>query len=326
MTHREEIKALFENFTIALEDFEPERIRQYTTEDVCAKISYAGEAQRQDGVVELLRWKGMQMNVSRRWIMTFALRISGNKAVQYSYLLNMMGVDDGAFLFPFEYGGRVSCIYENTKNGWKIKEIKFDLDWVFGNTYFAKDWKLIDYRMWHGHAPLICTEYEAPWNALPETEEEMSEIEQIKEALCQYSVACDNQDYITMKQGLTDDFHWYSGTNKKNAELICPDLRSFILLNKSVAHKEPTLEHPIKVVDISVKGDEAELLGYMVQPHRLRTKVLNKETINHHFYTAVYHGKLRKVDGKWKLYEVYYLEPRVFFEKCYDRVHYLDKI
>lgn len=82
MTHREEIKALFENFTIALEDFEPERIRQYMTEDVCAMISYAGEAQGQDALVELLRWKGMQMNVSRRWIMTFALRISGNKAVQ----------------------------------------------------------------------------------------------------------------------------------------------------------------------------------------------------------------------------------------------------
>jgi len=61
-----------------------------------------------------------------------------------------------------------------------------------------------------------------------------------------------------------------------------------------------------------------------MEPHRLGSKNLNRDTLHQSFYSAKYENKLKKVNGAWKMYQLHY-KSGVFFEIDEQR-HYVDKI
>ena len=319
MRKRDEIKQVFEKDITALEEFAPERLRELTTEEVKGHFSNVGETSGQDELIQALTWTGMKMNVSRRQIVNFVVRTDGERAQQSAYEMVLMGYDNGSFLFPFEYGGKYVNSYVHTEEGWKICEIRYDMDWEKGNTYFAKDWKFIDYKIFAGHRPMISSEYDSPWAVIPENDEELSDEEQIQENMFKYSFGLDNCDWTLHKDSYTDDIVFYSGDSVMEA-----GARNLINNFKNTSHKEPALEHAIKIVDIQVNGDEAILIGYRIEPHRLGSKNLNRDTLHQNFYSARYRNKLKKIEGKWKMYEIHY-KAGVFFETSREKKHYVDE-
>lgn len=320
MRKRDEIKLVFEEFVSALEDFEPERLRKITTKDVQGHFSNVGETKNQDELVEVLTWKGMKMNVSRRQITNFVVHTSGEKAQQSAYEMVLMGYDNGSFLFPFEYGGKYVVSYILEADGWKMTEIRYDLDWEKGNTYFAKDWKFMDYKIYAGHKPMISAEYDSPWSVIPENDEVLTDEEQIKENMFKYSFGLDNCSWDLHKDSYTDDIVFYAGNSVMESSA-----RNLINNFKNTSHKEPALQHAIKIVDIKVDGDEAVMWGYRIEPHRLGSKNLNRDTLHQNFYSARYTNKLKKIDGKWKMYEIRY-QAGVFFETERVKTHFVDRV
>ncbi len=320
MRKRDEIREVFETFVAALEEFAPERLRGCTTEDVAGHFSHVGETRGQEELVRALTWKGMPMNVSRRQIVNFVVRTDGDKACQSAYEMVLMGYDNGSFLFPFEYGGKYVNTYVRTEEGWKISEIRYDLDWEKGNTYFAKDWRFLDYKIFAGHKPMISSEYDSPWAAVPENDEELTDEEQISEVMFRYSFGLDNCDWELHRASYTDEIIFYAGDKVMEA-----GARNLVNNFKNTSHKEAALEHAIRIVDIQVDGDEAVLKGYRIEPHRLGSKNLNRDTLNQNFYSARYTNKLRKIGGTWKMYEIRY-QAGVFFEYALEKKHYVDDL
>lgn len=319
MRKRDIIKQRFEEFVEALESFCPEKIRKITTEDVKGHFSNVGEAEGKDALIELLTWKGKKMNVSRRRITNFVVRTQGEKAQQSAYVMSLIGYDNGKFLFPFEFGGKYVVSWEEQNGEWKIKEIRYDMDWEKGNTYFAKDWNFIDYKIYAGHKPMISSEYQSPWAVILENDEELTEEEKIMENMFKYSFGLDNCDWALHHSSYTDDIIFYAGNSVMESG-ACNLINNF----KNTSHKEPALEHAIKIVDIQINGDEAVLYGYRIEPHRLGSKNLNRDTLHQSFYSAKYKNLLKKVDGEWKMYEIHY-QSGVFFENDNGK-HYVDTI
>lgn len=320
MRKRDAIKEIFEQFVKAMEAFEPEKIADLVTEDVLGHFSNVGETRGKAELVKALTWKGMKMNVSRRRIVNFVVRTQGEKAQQSAYVMSLMGYDNGTFLFPFEFGGKFVNSYILTEDGWKISEIRYDLDWEKGNTYFAKDWKFIDYKIFAGHKPMISSEFDSPWAVIPENDEELTDEEQIVENMFKYSFGLDNCDWTLHHGSYTDDVVFYSGDSVMESSA-----RALVNNFKNTSHKEHALEHAIKIVKVEVQGDEATLYGYRIEPHRLGSKNLNRDTVHQSFYSAKYVNKLRKVDGAWKMYELHY-KPGVFFEVDQKQSLYVDNI
>jgi len=319
MRKRDEIKQVFEAYVTALEEFAPERIGELVTDDVKGHYSNLGELSGRQELVDALRWKGLPMNISRRQILNFVVHTSGDRAQQSAYVMSLMGYDNGKFLFPFEFGGKYVISYVRTDSGWKMAEIRYDLDWEKGNTYFAKDWNFIDYTIFAGHKPMISSEYDSPWAAIPENDEELTDEEQIAENMFKYSFGLDNCDWAVHRDSYTDDIVFYAGKS-----VMASGARNLINTFKNTSHKEPALEHAIKITKIEVNGEEATMYGYRVEPHRLGSKNLNRSTLHQSFYSAKYENKLRKVNGKWKMYEIHY-SAGVFFTVEKPK-HYLDEI
>lgn len=320
MRKRDEIKQIFEQFICALESFEPENIRTIVTENVQADFSTIGSYDNVEDLIQALKWKGPVMNVSRQHIMNFVCRTCGEKAQQSAYVMVLTGIDDGKFLYSFEYGGKFVNSYIMTEDGWKISSIKYDLDWEKGNTAFAKGWKLLDYKLYAGHRALICSEFDSPWSVISVNDEELTDEEQIIENMFKYSFGLDNCDFSLHHTSYTDDVVFYAGDKVMEA-----GARNLINNFKNTAHKEHALEHAIKIVDVQINGDEAILYGYRVEPHRLGSKNLNRDTMHQSFYSAKYKNLLKRIDGEWKMYELHY-QPGVFFEIEEEKKHYVDNI
>lgn len=316
---RDVIKQNFEDFICALEEFKPEKINELVTDDVKGHFSNAGESEGKEALVESLTWHGMDMNVSRRRITNFVVRTQGDRAQQSAYVMTLMGYDNGKFLFPFEFGGKYVISWTEQDGEWKMKEIRYDMDWEKGNTYFAKGWTFIDYKIFAGHRPMINSEYESPWAAIPENDEELTEEEKIIENMFKYSFGLDHCDWTLHHDSYTDDIIFYAGSSVMES-----GARNLINNFKNTSHKEPALEHAIKIVDIKIDGDEAVLYGYRIEPHRLGSKNLNRDTLHQSFYSAKYKNLLRKTDGQWKMYEIHY-ESGVFFDIDQGE-HYVDLI
>ena len=320
MRKRDEIKTVFEQFITALENFQPEDIKSLLKEDVQADFSNIGSYHHAEELIQALVWKGPNMNVSRQHIMNYVCHTNGDLAQQSAYVMVLTGIDDGKYLYSFEYGGKYVLTYENTEQGWKISAIKYDLDWEKGNTAFAKGWKLLDYKLYAGHRAMICSEFDSPWAAIPINDEELSDEEQIKEIMFKYSFGLDNCDFHLHHSSYTDDVIFYAGAN-----IMESGARNLINNFKNTAHKEHALEHAIKIVDIQINENEATLYGYRVEPHRLGSKNLNRDTMHQSFYSAKYRNLFRKIDGEWKMYELHY-QAGVFFEIDEEQKHFVDNI
>lgn len=318
MRKRDEIRTLFNNFAEYLEKYDLDSLKSLFTDNVCGHISTVGEVKGADQVASALVVNKDDLTLRRHLISNFVVHTKGDSARQSSYMMSLVGKDDGKFLHSFEYGGKFLINWNKNDSNWKIDEIWFDLDWVKGNTSFVPEWTLLDYQIYSGHKPMIYSEFDSPWAFIPENDETLTDEEQIIENMFRYSFGLDNCDWTLHLGSYTNDVKFVAGGK------VLADCAGRLVDNfKNTSHKEAALEHAIKIVGVEVNGDKAVMYGSRIEPHRLCSKILCRNTLNNNFYTAKYVNYLKKIDGVWKMYELNYT-AKVFFDTYERNSHYFD--
>ena len=302
-----EIRNVFERLIEMIEKSDFSLLSEIAVEEVCADFSTLGQFQGLQKTAQGLKWKGQDIRIHRHNVCNFVALYDEEKAQQSAYVFEMYINDIDGF-YPFEYGGHFANTYVKTIQGWKLKDIRYDLDWVCGNTYFAKDWKMLDYAMYNGHRQSCVHEFDTPYICIQQPLNEFDEKEEVMQTMYRYSAGLDNFDFSLFCTSCCDDVVFIS-----NGKVLYNGLRELVAGFRNTRHKEATMEHAFKIFNVQIDGDEAVLEAYRVEPHRLGSKVLNKDNYEYKFYSAKYFNRLRKIEGVWKLYELNYT-PKVFFE------------
>ena len=305
----EQIKAVFDKFIQALEMFEPERLSSLLAPEASAALSTLGQFDGAAAIVNGLKWNGVRMDVSKQRIFHYVAKITGDIAVQCAYVQALIGVHRGTQLYPFQYGGRYANTYKKTNDGWRITEIKYDHDWACGNSYFVKNWNLVNYDMLTDIRckQTILSETDAPWRLVPNCEYGSTDEEQVAETFFKYAWCFDTHDFELQITTITEDVAYIA------PKLHLKGVRELVNYCKGIHHDEPALHHCGKVNMISIDGDEAVMEVCRAEPHKLGGGVLHIDNTHHQFYSAKYTVKLKKLDNVWKIYEIHY-KPTVFYE------------
>ncbi|WP_368756825.1 nuclear transport factor 2 family protein [Enterococcus avium] len=318
---RKAIKETFEVFLEAVKNGDQEKISSLISEECVADLSINGTHKGAKNVAKAFEWKGPKLDEKKFTVTNFVCRTKDHFAQQSAYIQVLLGHYENGFLYPFEFGGEMVLSYENKEDQWEITSIKFDMAWEKGNTYFAKEWKFIDYTQHKGGNNTIVSEYDAPWRVIPETDEEISDVEKIADSFSRYAWGLDNTDFNISKSCFTEDVYAimphdnYSGS------------RQLISFFKNVNHKEAAVQHAARIVDISFNDqkDQAVVEMFRIEPHRLGSKVLNKENVHYNFYSARYLCDMVKENGEWKFKKIDY-KAKVFFEIPEDASMFIDEI
>ncbi len=306
-------KAMFHCFTKLIEaircnDFSV--LPKICTDDCIADYSTVGRLTGIEEIADGLKWPGPEVPIKKSTIWNFVARSNETgKGQQSVYIQTIMAIDDGVNIFPFLYGGQYCNSFIKTSEGWKINHIRFDLAYEFGNNLFVKDaWFLIDPQQFNGHKPMINSELEAPWYAIPEDCEPQSDAEQIFELQFEKVFGMDNGDYHLSMLPVADD-HWqdfgvgndYHGKKEYNNFL------------KSKHHKEARMQHANRMGDLKIEGDHAMAWMPRGEDHRLRNRVFTHENIHSMVTTGGHMIYAKKIEGKWIMYRIQFTLQKVEF-------------
>jgi hypothetical protein len=236
--------------------------------------------------------------------------------------------DDGENVFPFAFGGQFCITVVKENNSWKMKRIKYDLMYDYGNTCFVRGkWKLMNYGQYYGHTPMIFHEIDSPWNAVPEDDEPGSELEQYVQEHFRSSYAMD--------AGSVRELYELTPEPKKNAPSLgarksitrgggtqdtgtgSSDKIAGINFQREKIHKEARLQHVMMLGDMKVIGEKRYVVNLRSEYNRLYNHVYNRQNI-HSIITTVVHPSIDVwEDGKWEKLTSGF-DGRVVFEPVDD--------
>lgn len=313
------IKKIFELFVSAMEKDNFSFCRRFMKTDVCGRFSTIGGFSGIDELLDKLRWRGEPYEDHVIRITNFAVHYDENKAQQSAYIQGQISKEEQEFLHAFLYGGHFAVSYERDGENWKISEIRFDMDYVSGNTDFVKGkWSLINYQFFMGQklTSSVIGELDSPWIRCP-GQTGLSEEEKIMDTSYHYAFAMDTADFTSLMTTYDDEVHAVMPHGTFQGK------RDFTAYFKYVRLKEPTFSHAVVVKDIVIKGDMAEVTLYRTEPHRIGTKVLTCINRYHVFFSAIYHNKFKKVGDEWIISEIRY-EQKGFSVDVPKEIHYIN--
>lgn len=299
MRERDAIKEVYEKFIISLRDTSFDDLKAIIRND--AKFSFSMLEKDTDlrEITKQFTFDHLQTNIRRLKTSNIVIKHTENYAIQSAYILFLYAYDNGSYLYPLEFGGKILIEYEKSEN-WKISSVKFDLDWEKGNTFFVNEWNLINYEMFAGHELQIVSEFDSPWAKKQEFFDDRSEEEKCRELFAQYAWGVDNADWSLLMDTWSEDIT--SIMPRGNLE----GKREFLKDIKKTRFKEPTMQHACKVHDIHIINDTATMKAYRMEPHRLGSKILHRGNLSLTYYSAKYDFTLKKCKGDWKFCKVNY--------------------
>lgn len=314
-----------------------ERIASMLSEDCVADISMLGKGiTGKQAICEALSFPVKDVNLRRVTLSGVTSRSCGDVAQQYAQVQCIFGYDDGENIFPFVFGGHFCISYRKIDGQWKMSAIKFDLIYESGNNAIvAGKWKLIDYSIYSGHAPMINILYDSPWRVIPVDDEPMTELEQILDALEQVSATTDGGDWEhyakCLSQNFTMDMSARGNTNKSNAstaDALMSSVRSNVDWIKGKYHKEPHLQHVDNLIDIRFNEDHTrvEVISFRSEFNRLYNNIFDRETVHAMAYTAIHDNYFALEDGMWKLETGTFIPHQEFRPVDDDCIQYDDFI
>lgn len=312
-----QLKEILNTFLMAMLSNNYDSAKEFMTDEVEAVFSTVGNYKGKNQAAEGIRWKGVELDITKCQTSNYVAFYEGDKAQQSVYVHFLYAVKEEA-LYPFEFGGHMTNSYVKENGIWKLSVIRFDLDYEKGNTAFAKDWKLMDYKMYGGHVLAAVHEYESPYRAIANPENLRSEEERVAETMYRYAAGLDNFDFGLFRTSLTEDVVFYSGK-----AVLHNGLRNLVAGFMALRHKEAALQHSIKIFNVKVNGEEATFEAYRLEPHRLGSKTLSIDNYRDTFYSATYFNRLRKENGVWKMYEINY-NGKVFMENEPGNISFID--
>lgn len=301
-----EIKAIFEQFIRSMRENDFDPVTPFLDEDAELDFSTVGKAFGKAGLIEKLRWKEFPFNVSRAKAGNTVIRAAEKKAAAMAYVYFLYAIDEKKQFYPFEYGGKLLLELAD-RNGWKIVKACFDLDWETGNTYFAKDWNLMNQSIPFGHRP--CIDLDTVFPARADYMQEEDDRGKLRELIARYTMGEDYGRFdileSTVDEGIISAMPHGTAVQGRKA---------FMEYAKSVRGREASFEHLIEIRSVTIEGDTAHLVGYRIEPHRLNHYLMVRENLDKRFYSAIYTMDLHKAHGDWYLNRIIY-DRKYFYEK-----------
>lgn len=308
---RKEIAEVYERLKAALEKEDFSDLKNILLPEAKAFFSNIGSFCGAKEIMEGLKWKGEEVNIRRFETVNFVALSAGDRAQQSCCLLGLLAYDDGKQFFPFQFGGRFANSLVHTDDGWKFSELRFDLDWDHGNTAFARHWKLVDYSIgWHPKMQMkaILCELDAPWRVIKNPDYLGTDEEQIAYAFYKIAWGEDTMDFELMAEVYSEDF---TIDFPPNGELT---KRQILSILKQHRFGEANWEHVGKIANITINGDNADMIIFRLEPHRIAPFVLTRKNYESPIYSARYEIKLRKEEGGWHMTRMDYF-PGAFMYK-----------
>ncbi|USK58099.1 nuclear transport factor 2 family protein [Peribacillus asahii] len=299
--NRSEIQHIFLTFSKALEENDVSSIRNYFTSDAEAIFSNLGQFKGADAIVTGLTQSIPEIDIVRYKITNSYIAVSGELAQQSAYLMGVLANDTGeSELDNFQFGGHFTNTYIHTTEGWKISELRFELDWYQGNQDFVFNWDLDAGRGgWRQkiNAPAILSELDAPWRVFPNSDEQGTDKEQIAETYIRYAWALDQADFDLLTTTFTEDA-------KADMSPFGPmdGQREIVSLLKLLRIGQPYMQHAATNFHVNVTGDTATMDIYRVVPF-----APTRETIDAPIFGARYESRLRRENGVWKFEWLHYI-------------------
>ena len=315
---RDLIKTLFENFVVALEKNDTDSIKNLITVNITLDFSTIGKHIGKNNVLSALKWKGKNYDNYTIRITNFAVHEDKKEIYQSAYIQSCVSYEENNFMHAFLYGGHFvnSIIKEN--NQWKFNEMRFDLDYVDGNTSFVENWwDLIQYEFFKGQKlrTSVVAEFDSPWRKCKN--KFLSDEDTIKDVFYHYAFALDTADFDDLINTYSDDVK----ANMPQGSFV--GKRDFTSYFKYVRLKEPTFSHAGVFKKIEIVDDLAYAEIYRTEPHRRGTRFLHKGNKNCIFFTACYNNVFQKIEDQWYIKEVKYktISETIFVPKS---IHYLE--
>lgn len=323
MRKRDQVKKLFEQAIGSLEQFDVEKFGNTLSEGVTADISMLGKKTvGKEALTSGLKLRG-EFNTSRWWISNICVRTAEDFAVMSAYLTIMIGKKEKGFLHSVEWGGKTVVRLKRESGSYKITDIRYDLDWMNGNTAFLEQFVLIDYTS-HYDAGRCISPADAPWKQIPENDEALSDEEQIRETMSIYCFAVDNHDMESLRLAETEDIYWLWDA-PFDSFVVAKDIESHVRYFQDPKNYVVRRQHPVRVVDVKTTGSEAEMTVYLLRKNHVRSSELNITNMDTQYYNSVYKNRLRRENGIWKLCDMRYKYYELPQKNGFLHRHYVDE-
>jgi ketosteroid isomerase-like protein len=304
-SNRKEISEVFSQFAKSYESGDLSSIKNLFLKDAKASFSNHGNFEGRDAIIEGLSSSSILIDVARHYITNEYISVAAGMGQQSAYLTGILADDLGERLDPSWYSGHYANTYEHTDEGWKIANIRFELDWKIGSHPRIREWDEPRESLgWNPNVklPHIISGLDAPWHVIPHSEEADSDEVQILDVFTRYTWAVDQWDVGLLSNILTDDI----ATNVVPFGEVT-GRREFITTLQVFRTGRVNLHHVIGDYRIEVNGDKATLQVYRLVPYNV-----SKEMLDKNIYGATYNCSLRREEGVWKLENITYTEGELF--------------
>jgi hypothetical protein len=279
--------------------------RHIFTEDVSADYSNTGKAQGIEAVIKILSCHRPESACLKQNVENVITGYMGKNARQSFHMIMLYGLyDENAQFHYMQYGGTYVLSYKKTGDSWKISGILYDLCWLEGNSYWVKDWKMIDFHMPKTHAPVINCIRDGVVRCIPENEAVLTDKEAIEETLYLYAWGIDTEDYGIFRERALPDLVVEDGYHGR----IFSGNETWIEFIRSLNEKEPCLHHTYRVTDIQIDGSTATARMSRLEPNRIGSKVINRDNYFFDWFTLDYNVELVKDNCVWKLKRVSFIK------------------
>jgi len=264
-------------------------------------------------------------------IYCYACRLNGNEAQMAAHVIceSLNYVDGQEEMDAFYYAIIAAAHWVKSDEGWKMDEIRLDVYPFIGNLreYFEQTWyfgsKLAE-AVDGVRLPAIVGEYDLPWVRLPEAEDVLTEIEQIKEACAKKFLGADylvNDLRITARSKHITTNAVRFGVDQGRRELV-----SALRYKRQ---RDRYWAHPYRFEDIEMNEDMTRAIcriyrvfGWKQRNHEY---VWTRSNVNIEHTCNCGYQEFVKEDGEWRVADGY-LKLGIYEVGPYSETYYGDKI
>lgn len=325
--NKKEIYRMIDYFCESIRSGEIDNIKDLLSEDCTASISMIAEGIRGvANICEAFIWPGPEVTIRKFNIFNYVCRIHNNYGQIYFYTQNIMAKEDENEVHPFVFGGQF-CISIEKSETWKIKQIKYDLMYDYGNTAFVKGkWKLMNYSQFFGHKQMIFHESDSPWTMIVVDDEPGSELEQILENRFRSAYAMDAASFLELYElssdkkgepigGVRKSITKGGGTQDDGKQKSSRE--DEVKFQKEKVFKEPRLQHVMMLGDIQFTKDKINIMMLRSEYNRLYNQRYTHDNIHSIVVTVCHPGEFIKENGQWISWRSGF-DGKVIFESVDD--------
>lgn len=300
----------FRRWTEAVFSTKPEAVKEIQLPGARSEWSMAGVFRDIPEMLDALAWRGPVIKIKKQRLCNFAVMYdsAGKRARQSACLMSAYGTEHGDSMDFYQYGGHFSNRWVRLGEKWTLEDIRFEMDWDFGNTAFAPSWAAVDYETgWRPsfHPLAVMSEEDSPFRMEDGLLNDY-EPERAVSAFYQYAYGMDNSDFYLLYDSLAPDVvidmpPFGESMNR----------RYFLSVIKTIRGAETRFQHAVDIDSLKIDGESAVLKANRIEPNRISPYVLSRENFDTVFYTARYEIELRKTGERWKIRRLRY-RPGIF--------------